>query len=115
MYEYTATIVSVVDGDTVDLIVDLGFRIQQTIRCRLMGVNTPELTSKIDAERARALEAKQYVITHASNRPLRVKTYKDKTEKYGRYLVDIFYEEAGVEHHLNQDLITTGLAVSYYG
>ena len=46
LYNYAATVNRVVDGDTLDLTVDLGFRIQHGLRLRLLGINTPELNTR---------------------------------------------------------------------
>jgi micrococcal nuclease len=108
LYNYKATVIRIVDGDTVELTIDLGFTVQWKSTCRLFGINTPELISKDSALRLKALEAKQYVIdrlpigtvVHISSRQL---------DKYGRPLADIYY--TAEMKHLNQELLDAGLAV----
>jgi micrococcal nuclease len=115
MYEYTAQVLAVVDGDTLDLRIDLGLRVYHVIRCRLNGINTPELNSKDELVRKKAQQAKDYVSSRVTNKIVTVKTIKDKTEKYGRYLVDVYYDDMGKTGHLNAELIDAGLATKYDG
>lgn len=115
MYEYRATVLNVVDGDTIDLKIDLGLHIFHQTRCRLLGVNTPETNSKDELVRTKAAAAKAFVVARVTNKVLTIRTQKDKTEKYGRYLVDVYYDNMGVSTHLNAELLDAGLAVSYNG
>jgi len=85
MYEYRATIDRWVDGDTVELTVDLGFRIYQQTSVRLLGVDTPE------RGQAGYTPACDYVRMIAPvGSAVVVRTRKDETEKYGRYLASIW-------------------------
>ena len=98
MYEYTARCVRVVDGDTYDFDVDLGFRIAHRIRVRLADRDTPELRSKNPEEREHAKQAKAFVekvlIGDEIEPPLVcIRTKKDRTGKYGRYLAEVFFLE----------------------
>lgn len=108
LYNYKATVLRVVDGDTVELVIDLGFTVQWKSTCRLFGINTPELISKDAALRLKALEAKQYVIDRL---PVGTTVYitSRQLDKYGRPLADIYY--SAEMKHLNQELLDTGLAV----
>ena len=105
-YVYRARLLNVVDGDTVDLEIDLGFRITREVRVRLKGVDTAETygVRKESEEYAAGMEQKQ--LTEAWLRrgmsegdgeyPLRVRTWKDATGKFGRYLADLYRQtEAG--------------------
>jgi micrococcal nuclease len=112
MYEYSAKLIKVVDGDTLDLEVDLGFDVNVKMRFRLAGIDTPELKSKDATERLTALEAKQFVQDFLANKPLKVLTSKDKQEKYGRYLATVFV--VGGEN-LNVALLDNKLAKPYDG
>lgn len=86
MYEYRAKVVRVVDGDTVDFLVDLGFKISFKIRTRLMGVNTPE-RGKVDFKKATVM-LENLMLSKADEDGYNIiKTNKDKTGKYGRWLV----------------------------
>lgn len=88
-HEYKAKLNRVVDGDTMDLEIDLGFRIKIDIRVRLLGVNTFELRDKDESIRNKALLEKVYATNIlAEHETLIVKT--SKTGKYGRWLAEIF-------------------------
>ena len=94
MYEYNARLKRVVDGDTVDFIVDLGFHVHKTIRTRLLGVDTPERGhpdwKKATAECARLISVVADVEGAEFGHPkhyLKIKTHKQG--KYGRWLVEI--------------------------
>lgn len=108
LYNYKAKVTRVVDGDTVELIIDLGFTVQWKSTCRLFGINTPELISKDPLVRVKALEAKQYVIDKLPIGTV-VQITSRQLDKYGRPLADIFYAED--MKHLNQELLDAGLAV----
>lgn len=102
MYTYKATLVDVVDGDTMDVTVDLGFQITQTLRLRLNGINTPELKGPtLDAGK----KAKAFVSLELGRaRTIGIKTYK--IEKYGRYVADVFYSGDDIPV---ADVFTTGM------
>jgi micrococcal nuclease len=85
MYEYRAKLIKVIDGDTLDLLVDLGFHTSIKIRGRLIGVNTPE---RNHPDWAKAT-AKLTELLARCGETIIIKTQKDKTEKYGRWLVYI--------------------------
>jgi micrococcal nuclease len=62
MFEYyVKQVISVVDGDTIDVVIDLGFDISFTSRVRLAGIDTPESRTKDKAEKALGLESKKYL------------------------------------------------------
>jgi len=87
-------VTKVIDGDTVDLLVDLGFRVCVNQRFRLLGVNTPEIYRPVsEQEKLAGLKCKTYLeeclLVHRST--LVVKSYK--TDVYGRYLGEIFYKD----------------------
>lgn len=108
MYQYKAIVERVVDGDTVVLNIDLGFTVRWKSSCRLWGINTPELNSKDQAERLKALEAKDFLTT---NLPVgsEVVINSKQLDKYGRPLVEIITR--GVI--INNELIANGLAKDY--
>jgi micrococcal nuclease len=112
MYEYRATLLKVVDGDTVDLRVDLGFSVHVEERFRLLGINTPEMSSKDATERARAQAATKYMADLMSKGPVTIRTKKDESDKYGRMLATIV-NGAGVV--VNEEMIRAGHAVAYDG
>jgi micrococcal nuclease len=110
MYEYQAIVTAVIDGDTVHADVDLGMRVHFKTILRLYGINSPELST--DAGKV----AKQFTIDWLAANTLantvRIRTYKDKTEKYGRYLADI-YKLDGTGDSLNIALVESNNAVVY--
>lgn len=107
MYQYAASLVRVIDGDTVVLNVDLGFSTHVEQHVRLNGINAPEHgTPEGDAATA---FTKVWFTQHAG---LTLATVKDKQEKYGRYLGTITSADGA---NLNADLVTNGHAVSYDG
>ena len=89
----------VVDGDTIDVTVDLGFRLTRTIRLRLLGVDTAEIygVERDSQEYARGITHKNFVegwLTEADRRvdgdwPLLINTHKDDRGKFGRYLATV--------------------------
>lgn len=113
---YQARMTRVVDGDTLDLDLDLGFRLTANVRCRLLGVDTPELRSKSLIERTLAKEATEFVRGwcsagdfEADDWPLVAMTRK--TGKYGRWLVDL--ERKAWPGRLKDVLIEKGLGKPY--
>lgn len=89
MYEYRAQCVRVVDGDTYDIEVDLGFSIRHQIRVRLKDIDTAELNSKNAAERQHADEARVLATRLLTNVPFTIRTEKDRIGIYGRYTASV--------------------------
>jgi micrococcal nuclease len=116
---YGATVLKVVDGDTIELMIDLGFNIHHKIRVRLYGVNTPESRTKNLAEKEMGLKAKKFTEDWLTNHKwVYVNTIPDKNDKYGRILAKIFSSddiEAPTTACLNKDIIQSGYAREYYG
>ena len=112
MYEYRCTVTRVVDGDTVDAEIDLGFDIVFKSRIRLFGVDTPESRTRDLDEKARGKLAGKFLsdaILHADN--LVIQTKLDKKGKFGRVLGVIVADDVD----LNQEMINQNLAVAYSG
>jgi endonuclease YncB( thermonuclease family) len=115
LYRYRAQTVHVVDGDTVDLDIDFGAYIHRTFRCRLLGINTPELHDPDPDARVEALRAKTALsVEVALGKPLYIATEKDQGDKYGRLLVTIYTAE-DAEKSLNRQMVEWGMAVPYIG
>ena len=113
---YGAKVEKVVDGDTLDLVVDLGFDIHHKIRVRLYGVDTPESRTTNKVEKEAGLKAKDFVKVWAdAHATVLVETVKDKTEKYGRVLAKIYADDTNQYDCLNEKLVSSGLAKSYFG
>ena len=113
MYEYNCTVTRVVDGDTVDVILDLGFSILHKCRVRLYGIDTPESRTRDKDEKARGKLAAKYLedsIKNGTEIILRSKL-KDSKGKYGRVLGEIIVDNINI----NQSMIEKYLAVRYTG
>jgi len=116
MYEYfVKEVVKVVDGDTIDVIIDLGFDIMFASRVRLAGIDTPESRTKDKAEKALGLESKKYLADRLKDaKNIVIKTEKiNSTEKFGRVLGHLFIN--GDDVSLNMELIDNGYAWPYMG
>lgn len=102
MFTYNAELLNVVDGDTVDLRVDLGFDVYINSRFRLLGVDTPEVRTKNLEEKEWGLRAKEFVVqTFVENEnKCVVKTLKDAKGKYGRYLATIIFGDKSLNDML---------------
>lgn len=112
LYHYKATVNRVVDGDTINLTIDLGFSTFWKANCRLAGINTPELRSTDEAVKARANEAKQFTtdkLIPVLGKPVEVLVKSTHLDKYGRPVVEVYYGP-GFEFNLNQELVDKGLA-----
>ena len=93
MYEYNCEIKRVVDGDTVDVIIDLGFDIFYKSRVRLYGIDTPESRTRNKDEKVRGLMSKQYLIDELEKGQVVIKTHKDKKGKFGRVLGEMYVSD----------------------
>ena len=117
MFEYQAELIKVIDGDTVDLKVDLGFGIWRHDRFRLygpnpladMGLNAPEpATPEGKAARAFLSSLLDRLSPTLDKQTLIIQTIKK--EKYGRYLAVIYYAKAGIRQNVNQAMLDAGHA-----
>lgn len=115
LYWYKAKVVKIIDGDTLDLDIDLGFDIWHAIRVRLYGLNTPETRSKDVLEKQAGNLAKDYVKNwlDINGYDIKIQTFKDKTEKYGRILAEVWNDSSQI--CLNMELIKENLAKPYFG
>jgi len=113
MFEYQCKIVKVIDGDTADVDIDLGFGVWlKKQRVRFYGVDTPESRTSDKEEKVYGLKAKEFVqdrLPLGSTQVLRTK--KDGVGKYGRILGEFVVDDTTV----NQLLIDTHNAVAYFG
>ena len=123
MYEYNAIVNRVVDGDTVDVTIDLGFSVWKKIRVRMEGINTPESRTRDLEEKKRGLAAKDRLksILEFNNNECILKV--SGVGKYGRALATVLVEslsplngEDGITLiDVNKQLIEEGHAVEYHG
>jgi endonuclease YncB( thermonuclease family) len=128
MYEYDATVIRVIDGDTIELEltkcfnveIDFGFYIkenQQVLKStrqhfRLAGINTPEIYGVSFEEKLKGIAAKDELTRLLSLGKLKAVT--SKPDKYGRWLAELFVElDAGEKFSINKRLVETGFAVEY--
>lgn len=106
MYEYYTKIDKVVDGDTVDVFIDLGFRVWHKERIRLAGIDTAEKNTPL----GKAL--KTFLIANLEGKTIKLQV--SKPDKYGRYLGKIFLGKDSTVS-INDQLVKSGLAKSYDG
>ena len=108
-------VIKVVDGDTIDADIDLGFDISLTKRVRLSGVDTPESRTTDLKEKKLGLESKEW-LKHKLEfaKDVLIKTeLPDSTEKYGRILGNLYVNNEALS--LNQQMIDEGYALAYDG
>ena len=113
MYEYGCKVTRVVDGDTVDCILDLGFSILHKCRVRLFAIDTPESRTRDKDEKVRGKLAAKFLkdaIDNGKKVILRTKL-KDSKGKYGRVLGEIIVDDINI----NVSMIENYLAVAYHG
>lgn len=130
MYQYNAVIQKVIDGDTIEISIDLGLSVWiHKEKIRLYGIDTPEVFGVIKGspEWERGNMASEFVKMYLKeNDEVIIDTFKDKREKYGRYLALVFIQfdqnalygltdirSIGNLYCLNDILISKGLAKKY--
>jgi micrococcal nuclease len=116
MYTYRVRKVhKVVDGDTIDVDIDLGFNVSFYQRVRLAGIDTPESRTRDAHEKELGLEVKKKLSEYLANaKDIVIKTEKpDSTEKYGRILGWLYIDNQ--EQSINHALIASGYAWEYMG
>lgn len=113
MYEYKIEqITKIVDGDTIDVIIDLGFDIFHSARVRLYGIDTPESRTRDREEKRYGLRAKEY-LTHCLDvdKDIILRTHKEEKGKFGRILGEIIIDDVNI----NTLMIENHHAVPYHG
>ena len=116
MFEYyVKKVTNVVDGDTIDVDIDLGFSISFSSRVRLAGIDTPESRTSDKAEKVLGLESKEYLKSKIKDaKSVVIKTEKmDSSEKYGRILGWVYLDGSDVS--VNEQMISEGYAWGYMG
>lgn len=121
MYEYKFELIRVIDGDTVDGYIDLGFDIKVKKRIRLLGINAPEtrLQSKIKdlnerkKEKELGILAKNALRDYLSKGNILVRTKLDKRGKYGRTLGTLFVDKDNKLVNINDLLLSEGFVREY--
>lgn len=105
MYQYKVIILKIIDGDTLDAKVDLGFRVSIDMRFRLTGINAPEMRT-LDGPKSKSRLEELLPVGSLNT----VRSEKDKQEKFGRYL-GTFYDNDG--HDVNARMVLEGFAILY--
>ena len=113
MYEYKCEVTRVVDGDTIDCVLDLGFSILHKCRVRLYGIDTPESRTRDLDEKARGKPASKFLEDSINNgkQVILRSELKDSKGKYGRVLGSVVVDDLDI----NQAMVTQNLAVKYFG
>ena len=112
MYEYGCTVERVVDGDTIDVVIDLGFSCMYKSRVRLFGIDTPESRTRNKDEKARGKLAAKFLSDAVSSGDVVLKTkLKDSRGKFGRVLATVWVDGKNI----NQSMIDNYHAAEYYG
>lgn len=106
-YRYRTSEIRVIDGDTIEATVDLGFYTWQKLRFRLARLNAYELSSKIEEERVLAAQAQRLLFNLLYLQDVVIES--QKTEKYGRWLAEVFIGDSNV----NDQLLNSGLVKTY--
>ena len=107
MYEYSAKVKKVYDGDTITVDFDLGFGIiLRKQKIRLVGINAPEVRGE---QREDGLKTRDELRKRILGKTVTIKTSKDKKGKYGRWLGEVFVKD----ENINQGLLNEGLASKY--
>ena len=114
MFEYNAVLDRVVDGDTVDATIDLGFDTWKKIRIRFYGINAPESRTRDLEEKKKGLAAKDRLIEILKANDNKFVLKSHGVGKYGRCLGELYVETLG-EVSVQQTLINEGHGVAYFG
>jgi len=110
VFWYRAKCMHVIDGDTITVATDLGFRLSWEQRIRLYRINTPELNDPDARLRELAVEARKHVIARIWDQNVILHTFKDSKDKYGRWLAEVYYRTTdGSWTSLNQEILEKGL------
>ena len=117
-YEYNATVIDIVDGDTITVDIDLGFNVKlANQKVRLLGVDTPESRTSDKIEKIFGMASKEYCkkfIEECKDKTVVIRTYlSDSEEKFGRLLGEII--NPTTKKILNEELIKNNYAVKYLG
>ena len=117
MYTYRCKVVKIIDGDTVDVDIDLGFGVWlHKERIRLYGIDTPESRTRDLEEKKYGLAAKKFLTGMLDDEAgILLKTQKDAEGKFGRILGELWRTTNYADQSINDYLVDKHHAVSYYG
>ena len=105
---------AIIDGDTIDVLVDLGFSVKKECRLRLMGINTPESRTRNLEEKSLGLAAKKFLAETLAESDS-IEFLSHGTGKYGRVLADVYAVTKGTKAHINALMVKQGHAREYHG
>jgi len=115
MFDYKCKLVRVVDGDTIDVNIDLGFSVWHKARVRMLGIDTPESRTRNLEEKAMGLAAKARLKELLKGRQVELECSKSKG-KFGRVLAIVWTaDKAGSRVNVNDQLCVEGHARPYFG
>jgi len=115
MYEYQANVIEVLDGDTITVTIDLGFKLTYSTPVRFFGINAPEVHSTNAKEKSDGLKAKAKLTELLAGKIVTLRTVKPN-DKYGRYLADVYLSGGGLqEKSVNQQMIDLGFCKPWDG
>ena len=116
MFEYKCKLLRVVDGDTIDIDIDLGFGVWlRKQRIRMYGIDSPESRTRDLQEKKYGLASKKYLKKMCSDDGLLIRTKKDGKGKFGRILGEMWRTTDYTDKSINQYCIDNFHAVAYYG
>ena len=117
MYEYRCKVVHIVDGDTVDVDIDLGFGVwMKKQRIRLYGIDTPESRTRDLEEKKYGLAAKKFLTGMLDDEAgITLKTHKDAEGKFGRILGELWRNTDYADQSINEHMVEQNHAVEYFG
>ena len=112
MYEYMCEVERVVDGDTVDVVIDLGFDVNLRSRVRLEGIDAPESRTRDLVEKEKGIAATEYLGALLNTaEEVKVITQYDKRGKFGRVIGTFFVKRSNAWGNVNEMLVEEGHAV----
>jgi micrococcal nuclease len=109
MYRYKIKVIKVIDGDTIDCFIDLGFKITIKSRIRLAGIDTPETRTRNPEEKIYGIEAKERLEFLLQDSEVKILSHG--LGKFGRVLGTLYVDDVDI----NQRLIDEGFAIEYQG
>tara|TARA_Y100000114_G_scaffold87162_1_gene80641 strand:+ start:166 stop:573 length:408 start_codon:yes stop_codon:yes gene_type:complete len=116
MFEYKCKLIKVIDGDTIDIDIDLGFGVWlRKQRIRMYGIDTPESRTRDLEEKKYGLAAKAFLTEMLDDSHLILKTHKDERGKFGRILGEVWRTTNFADQSINNYMIEKHHAVAYYG
>ena len=113
MYKYKITVLRLIDGDTLDALIDIGFSTHVKKRIRLMGIDTPESRTRDLEEKARGLASKAHLKEMLKRNKGNITLKSHGVGKFGRCLGELFVPEYNCS--VNEQMISDGHAIEYFG